>query len=155
MSKIKAFGEGEWVSEKTKELDKLGGIGGLLTGSFLCLCLVWSCLATICVHSGKNRPPVKRGDSLKMKLQWLQVVQWALLNPNCFFSCEVFTSQLYHIPKVVHYYFQEGLQTTQKIATASLKKDDNNAKWELKQQVGFAHIKLMSTSSCRTTHYHD
>ncbi|KAL0038273.1 hypothetical protein WJX77_000069 [Trebouxia sp. C0004] len=73
MSKIKAFGEGEWVSEKTKELDKLGG---------------------------KNRPPVKRGDSLKMKLQWLE----------------------------------EGLQTTQKTATASLKKDDNNAKWELKQQ---------------------
>ena len=26
MSRIKAFGEGEWVSEKTKELDKLGGI---------------------------------------------------------------------------------------------------------------------------------
>ena len=25
MSKIKAFGEAEWVSEKTKELDKLGG----------------------------------------------------------------------------------------------------------------------------------
>lgn len=33
---------------------------------------------------------------------------------------------------------QEGLQSTQKIATASLKKDDNNAKWELKQQVCFA-----------------
>lgn len=27
------------------------------------------------------------------------------------------------------------MQSTQKIATASLKKDDNNAKWELKQQV--------------------
>ena len=25
MSKIKAFGEGDWVSAKTKELDKLGG----------------------------------------------------------------------------------------------------------------------------------
>ena len=74
MSKIKAFGEGEWVSEKTKELDKLGGIRDLLTGYFLCLCLVWSCHTTICVHLGKNRPPVKRGDSLKMKLQWLEVV---------------------------------------------------------------------------------
>lgn len=32
MSKVKAFGEAEWVSEKTKELDKLGGecvTGGL------------------------------------------------------------------------------------------------------------------------------
>ncbi|KAL3141324.1 hypothetical protein ABBQ32_004910 [Trebouxia sp. C0010 RCD-2024] len=79
MSKVKAFGEAEWVSEKTKELDKLGG---------------------------KNRPPVKRGDSLKMKLQWLE----------------------------------EGLQHTQKIATASLKKDDNNAKWELKQQEKRKHL---------------
>lgn len=30
---------------------------------------------------------------------------------------------------------QQGLQSTQKIANDSLKKDDNNAKWELKQQV--------------------
>lgn len=30
---------------------------------------------------------------------------------------------------------QTGLQTTQKVANDSLKKDDNNAKWELKQQV--------------------
>jgi len=82
MSKIKAFGEGEWVSEKTKELDKLGGTGDLVTRSFLCLSLVWSCLTTIRVHSGKNRPPVKRGDSLKMKLQWLEVMQWALLHLN-------------------------------------------------------------------------
>ena len=26
MSKIKAFGEADWVSAKTKELDKLGGV---------------------------------------------------------------------------------------------------------------------------------
>ncbi len=56
MSKIKAFGEGEWVSEKTKELDKLGGIGGLLTGFFLCLCLVWSCHTTICVSAYRQEP---------------------------------------------------------------------------------------------------
>jgi len=145
MSKIKAFGEGEWVSEKTKELDKLGGAGDLLTGSFFCLCL--SGLALLRLHSGKNRPPVKRGDSLKMKLQWVEVEQWALLHLNSFKLQSVHESTLPH-SKFVHCHFQEGLQTTQRIATASLKKDDNNAKWELKQQVGFAHNNFMSASTC-------
>ena len=69
MSKIKAFGEAEWVSEKTKELDKLGG-------GFHQNLLFFRCVSLIPLRfslAGKNRPPVKRGDSLKMKLQWLEV----------------------------------------------------------------------------------
>ena len=69
MSKIKAFGEAEWVSEKTKELDKLGG---RLHQNLLFLCYAFS-LPRCFPSAGKNRPPVKRGDSLKMKLQWLEV----------------------------------------------------------------------------------
>lgn len=72
MSKIKAFGEGEWVSEKTKELDKLGGVLRAVNASAQPRPIL--CRAQLVVSAtGKNRPPVKRGDSLKMKLQWLQV----------------------------------------------------------------------------------
>ena len=41
-----------------------------------------------CPLAGKNRPPVKRGDSLKMKLQWLEVQTL----PNNVFLLEIFLS---------------------------------------------------------------
>ena len=84
MSKIKAFGEAEWVSEKTKELDKLGGgFHQNLLSSAACVNSRFDY-----PYAGKNRPPVKRGDSLKMKLQWLEVYTL----PRNLFLLEIFLS---------------------------------------------------------------